>query len=204
MRQIGIILCIVFATSRCVAQAKGGIEQYQYLGKGTANAIVPVLHFQNSKGWYAEARYNYDENNTFSLLGGRSFQLDKNGFSNIIPMIGVSFGNFEGITLAGNFTYERGIFFFNSQSQYTFSTTSRNPDFFFNWSEIGIQPRKWIFAGLSVQYIKESTFTNKLDPGIMVGFNWKSVSFPLYVFKNPSHEYFFILGLIWEWQQNNK
>ena len=69
---------------------KGGIEQYQYLGKGTANAIVPVLHFQNSKGWYAEARYNYDENNTFSLLGGRSFQLDKNGFSSIVPMIGFS------------------------------------------------------------------------------------------------------------------
>ncbi len=200
MRQIGIILCIVFATKHCVAQAKGGIEQYQYLGKGTANAIVPVLHFQNSKGWYAEARYNYDENNTFSLLGGRSFQLDKNGFSSIVPMIGISFGDFEGITVAANYTYERGFFFFNSQSQYTFSTNSTYQNFFFNWSEIGIQPKNWIFGGLSVQYIKEQSYKNRVDPGIVIGFNWKTVSFPMYVFKNPNNEYFCILGLIWEWQ----
>lgn len=201
MQQFGTIIFLLITSSSCLAQAKGGIEQYQYLGKGTANAIVPILHFQDNKGWYAEARYNYDESNTFSLLGGHSFHLDKNGYTSIVPMIGISFGDFEGITVAGNFTYEKGLFFFNSQSQYTFSANHKNPDFFFNWSEIGIQPKNWIFGGLSVQYIKESSFKSRVDAGFVIGFNWKSVSFPMYVFKNPDHEYFCILGLIWEWQQ---
>lgn len=201
MQQLSTILFLLITSSNCLAQAKGGIEQYQYLGKGTTNAIVPILHFQDNKGWYAEARYNYDESNTFSILGGRSFHLDKNDYSSIVPMIGLSFGDFEGITIAGNFTYERGLFFFNSQNQYTFSTNSKDPHFFFNWSEIGFQPKNWIFGGLSFQYIKEMPYKGSIDPGIVLGFNWKSISFPMYVFRNPKQEYFCILGLIWEWQQ---
>lgn len=204
MQKLGTLIFLLITGSCCLAQAKGGIEQYQYLGKGTSNSIVPILHFQNNKGWYAEARYNYDESNTFSVLGGRSFQLDRNDYSSIVPMIGISFGDFEGVTIGANFTYERNHFFFSSQSQYTFSTNSKYPDFFFNWSEIGIQPKKWIFGGLSVQYINESHYKHNVDPGIVIGFNWKTVSFPIYVFKNSDHEFFCILGLIWEWQQKSK
>lgn len=200
MQQLCIFIFLLITSTCCLAQAKGGIEQYQYLGKGTSNSIVPILHFQDSKGWYGEARYNYDESNTFSLLGGRSIQLGKNDYSSVVPMIGISLGDLEGITIACNYTYQRNLFFFNSQSQYTFSVNSKNADFFFNWSEIGIQPKNWIFGGLSVQYLKQSSYKNTVDPGIVIGFNWKSVSFPMYVFKNPDHEFFCILGLIWEWQ----
>lgn len=195
-----LTISLLYGHLLCAAQAKGGIEQYQYIGNGTANAIVPVLHFQDARGWYGEARYNYDEANTFSVLGGRSFRLDKSGSMLLTPMLGVSAGNFEGFTTAVNYSMEKGPFFFSAQSQYSFSSND-TPDFFFNWSEAGYQPLKWLFGGASVQYTKEQRFKGKLEPGLMLGFNWRNVSLPLYVFNVEKQERFFILGLVWEWSR---
>jgi hypothetical protein len=197
-------LVFIFSLIQCTtlfSQTEAGIEQYHYIGPNNTNSIVPVVHMQSKKGWYGEARYNYDEVNTFSLLGGKSFYTGRNKGFVITPMAGFAMGDFSGVTIGLNTEYESGDFYFNNQSQYSFSSTQYYSDFAFTWAEIGYQPLPWLFGGLSCQYTKENNAEGLFEPGVMAGVAFKRVSFPLYYFNNFKGSSFFILGINWEWQR---
>jgi len=198
-RILWLIPCLIFSSILC-AQTQGGIEQYHYIGGSNANAIVPVVHLQSKKGWYGEARYNYDEKNTFSLLGGKTFSGEKKMNWSITPMIGIAFGEMNGYTMGINFSAEINHFFFNTQSQYTITTTSKYNNYFFNWSELGYQPLNWLYGGISIQHTMVSQEKGLMEPGVLLGITVKNVSFPFYLFNTFSNNRFFILGVNWEWK----
>lgn len=201
MRTYIILILSVFYCSTLFSQSGGGVEQYHYIGSGTNSTIVPVLHLSNKKGWYGEARYNYDEVNTFSLLAGKSFLMGKNKGLTLTSMVGITFGNFDGITIGVNADYEKNGFYFNNQSQYSFSSNNLFSDFAFSWCELGYQPLNWLHGGLSFQYTKSKNEKGVLEPGLMLGLSFKNVSFPLYYFNSFQGNSFFILGINWEWQR---
>ncbi|RZK44426.1 MAG: hypothetical protein EOO94_05205 [Pedobacter sp.] len=101
------------------AQSELGIEQYSYLGTGQPGTIVPVAHYRTRSNWYAEARYNYDEINTFSLYAGRTFSGERNLAYSITPMIGAMVGRSSGGSIAINTEFDFRRFNFSSQSQYS-------------------------------------------------------------------------------------
>lgn len=196
-----LILYLIFSLP-LFAQSKGGIEQYHYIKNTRISSIVPVVHFQTNKGWYGEARYNYDERNTFSLLAGKSFSFKKDWSWSVTPMLGIAFGELNGWTGGVNFSIEKNNFFFNTQSQYTLSTTSRYNNFFFNWCELGYQPLKWLSAGVSLQHTQVDGSEALVEPGFMAEISFKRLSFPFYSFNTFSNNRFFILGVNWEWQHH--
>jgi hypothetical protein len=56
-RILTIAILIVAQATAVLAQT--GFEQYYYMQKKQPMTVVPVVHVQNCKNWYAEARYNY-------------------------------------------------------------------------------------------------------------------------------------------------
>lgn len=202
MRTYIILILSLISCSTLFAQSGGGIEQYHYIGPSTNTTIVPVLHMSSKKGWYGEARYNYDEVNTFSLLAGKNFLVGKNNGFAITTMAGLTFGDFDGITIGINTEYEKNGFYFNNQSQYSFSTNNLFDDFAFSWCEIGYQPLNWLHGGFSFQYTKVKNEKSLLEPGLMIGLSFKKISFPLYYFNSLKGDGFFILGINWEWQRD--
>lgn len=200
MRSILLLISIILPFQFLFAQAEGGIEQYHYIGLNSPSSVVPVVHMQSSKGWYGEARYNYDEQNTFSFLGGKTFRPSLNKTFSVTPMLGVSFGELHGLTGALNFSVEKYKFFANTQSQYTFSTNNTYRSFLFNWWELGYQPLDWLYGGLSFQHTQVVGEKMLFEPGIMAGLNFKKLSFPMYVFNTFTPNRFFVLGVNWEWQ----
>ena len=202
MRTLLLLILILLANHPMFAQSEAGIEQYHYLGPNNASSIVPVVHLQSKNGWYGEARYNYDEINSFSFLAGKSFFAGKNRGFIITPMAGLTVGNFSGITIGVNTEYEWNGFYYNNQSQYSFSSTSNYNDFAFTWGELGYQPLKWLYGGFSFQYTKEKNTKGLFEPGIMAGLSFKRVSFPLYYFDDFKGNRFFVLGINWEWQRD--
>ena len=199
MRSIYLLILYLLFSSILYAQTAGGIEQYHYISSSDAYTIVPVVHLQSKKGWYGEARYNYDEKNTFSLLGGKTFSGQKNMNWSVTPMLGIAFGEMNGYTLGFNFSAEKGHFFLNTQSQYTITTTSKYNNYFFNWSELGYQPLTWLYGGITIQHTMVSQEKGLIEPGLLLGFTVKNVSFPFYLFNPFSTNRFFVLGLEWEW-----
>ena len=67
-------------------------------------------------------------------------------------MLGISFGEFQGISIASNTDIEWNNLYLSSQTQYSFSTDANNDNFFFSWSEAGVSITENVFAGLAIQY----------------------------------------------------
>lgn len=193
-----LIPCLILSLSLFAQQ--GGIEQYHYISQAGFNAVVPVLHLQTKKGWYGEARYNYDEKNTFSILAGKTFSSNNQWEWSITPMVGLTFGELNGWTTGVNFSLEKSGLFFNTQSQYTFSTTPSYDNFLFNWCEAGYQPLNWLYGGVSLQHTQLPGSAALIEPGIVAGICFKKISFPIYVFNTFNRNRFFILGVNWEWK----
>jgi hypothetical protein len=182
------------------AQEKIGAEVYNYFK--TTPAIQPIIHLQSAKNWYAELRYNYEDAETFSLYGGKKFTIGDDKFS-ITPMLGYSIGKFNGASLAFNAETEFQQFFLSSQTQYSLATQKNSQSFFFSWSEAGYNVCDNFYTGLSVQYTAQKEL-NEFKPGVLVGFSFKNILLPVYVFNPFQPGRSFIVGLVYEYSYKKK
>jgi hypothetical protein len=187
------------------AQWKSGIGLYSYTGMPLAEAIVPVFYLQSDNNWYAELRYNYEDAKTFSMYGGKTFSGGNNLEYTITPMAGFSSGRFTGVSFAINADAEWKKIFLSSQTQYSMSVKKNDSiaikksdeSFFFSWTELGYNISDHFFAGLSMQYTRQ-TGENNFEPGFLAGLNFKNLSFPFYLIKPFCPDRYFILGVNYE------
>ena len=89
-RTLYLILSVLFVNTPSYSQAEVAVEQYHYVGKGQPYVFMPIAHFQTSRNWYAEARYNYEDIETFSLYFGKSFSGEKSLGYTLTPIVGAS------------------------------------------------------------------------------------------------------------------
>ena len=180
------------------AQPKGGIEQYNYVNNSGVSTLMPVVHFETKNGWHSEGRYNYEELKTFSFYFGKSFSRDGSIAWTVTPMAGFLVGNLKGLSAALNVNFEYSNIFLASQPQFVVAMDKVNQNFFYNWSELGYNVRKWLFAGVTIQQTITGS-ASEGEPGLMLGFNAGKFSFPIYFFKLGRQDNYLILGVNWEW-----
>ena len=198
---ISFLSCIII---NATAQS-GGVEQYYYTRTATVDAVMtPIAHITSSKNWYGEARYNFDELNTFSLYAGKRFS--KAGILSweATPMIGALMGQMKGGSVGMNGGIELEKIFFSTQSQYTFSLENSTDKFFYTWSELGYAATSWLYAGLALQQTNVYRENVKIEPGCMIGFSIKNWTIPLYAFNNSDRERYYVLGVNWQWDNKKK
>lgn len=177
-------------------KAQVGFEQYCYLEDKEVFTAVAIFNYESRNYWYVEARYNYEEMNTISVYLGKTFSSEDKLRYSVTPMLGAVAGQFKGGSVGINAVVDYEKIFFSTQSQYTFSIHERREDFFFAWSELGYQPWKWFFVGLSTQQTYLVKVNASLsEPGIMVGFTVGKWTFPLYSFRPMSNNKYFVLGI---------
>jgi hypothetical protein len=201
-----LILSVLVFNSPVHSQAEAVVEQYHFAGKGMPYLFMPVAHFQSARNWYAEARYNYEDIETFSLHFGKSFTGDKRLSYSLTPLLGASVGRYKGVSTGLNVDLEFEQFFFSAQSQYSMATArgKRGDNFFYSWSEAGYQPLNWLYAGASFQQTWTS-YEKLLEPGMLVGFSFNRFSIPLYGFDLfDNNNRYFIIGLTVSWQGKKK
>lgn len=196
-----LIFCLFYNTGS--SQAKSGVENYSLLSNGENYVWMPIMHYQSKKGIYAELRYNYEDLNTVSLYGGKTFAGGKDLQFSVTPMVGFAVGQFNGISFATNTELEWRNIYLSSQSQYSIATQASGTDFFFTWSELAYNISKNIFAGVAIQYTKQQGL-NETEPGIVAGFNFKDFSIPFYAFSPFSAKPYFIVGLNYEFNLKGK
>jgi hypothetical protein len=185
------------------AQAKAGIEQYSYSGMPLSEAIVPVYHIQSANNWYGELRYNYEDAQTLSIYAGKTINSGKTLQLSITPLLGFSTGRFTGISLAANSEISWKQFYISSQSQYSRGIKKGSASFLFNWSELCYTISPHFFSGLSMQYTRQSGQTD-IEPGVMAGLTFNTISIPFYVFSPFRQGQYFILGINYEYNFKKK
>lgn len=198
MRRLLIYICVTLINITASSQSEVGLEHYSYIGTGQAGTFVPVAHYRTSSKWYAEARYNYDELNTFSLYAGRTFSGERAITYSITPMLGGMAGASRGGSIGLNTEFDYRGFNFSSQSQYCVSADSRANNYFFSWSELSYQPLKWLYGGVSLQNTHLYQDGPLNEPGFLIAFTYKQLTFPCYSFNTFDTERYFIVGLNWE------
>ncbi|MEP7254509.1 MAG: hypothetical protein ABI666_01970 [Ferruginibacter sp.] len=181
------------------AQDKNGFENYNLLSSRDAYVWMPVVHHLGKNGLYTEMRYNYEDRNTASVYVGKNFSDEKTISYSVKPMLGIVFGKFNGGSIALNVDADYKKLYISMQTQYTISKDEVTENFFFNWTEIGYQPVKWFYTGLSTQLTKIYKRNPEAEYGILVAFSLKKITIPIYVFSPLSNNRNFIIGINTEW-----
>jgi len=185
------------------AQQHAGLEQYYYMGVYKTFTLVPIAYYQTNKNWYAEGRYNYEALNTLSLYGGKNFE-KKAAFSySANPIAGVVLGRMNGGSVGINLELDYKNFYFNTQSQYTFSVQQHSNNFIYSWSDLAYKFSEKFSAGVSLQQTKLYQVNQTLEKGLLIKTGFKNWTFPLYVFRPETSERYFVLGINYEWQNND-
>jgi len=185
-------------------QAKINFEQYHVVNPHQPYTYMPVIHYQHKSNCYAEARYNYEDLETFSLYLGRAFNGGDNLNYSFVPMVGGSVGKFHGVSTGLNIDMQYHKFFFSSQSQYSMPTNHYGQYFWYSWSEVGYQRMKWWYAGLSVQCTHYRFMGDELQPGMMIGFTFNKFTIPVYTFDPFGNGRNFIVGFNMVWKHAGK
>ncbi len=200
MKKNLLIIIWVFTTQlNATAQSKNGIENYNLLSKQAPYVWMPIVHYRAKKGFYTEARYNYEELRTGSVYMGKSFSKEGNISYTVTPMGGIVFGDFNGGSIALNFDAEYKKYFFSMQTQYTISKDDASKNFYFNWSEVGINATDWLFTGISSQFTKLKNQQSSPEFGVLVGLSIGKLSIPVYIFNPFNNSRNFTVGINAEW-----
>lgn len=177
------------------AQAKLGIENYNSVSRSEPYLWIPIISRTGTKGLHTEMRYNYEERKTGSVYIGKKFGRDSTFSYKLTPMLGWVFGEYNGASVALNTDLEYKQFYISVQSQYTMSATGREADFFYGWGEIGLDVTDWLYTGLSSQLTKPYKERSETEYGMLVGFNVKKMSIPVYVFSPFNNNINFLIGI---------
>jgi len=196
----GLVILAFLLAGQVHAQSKLSIGQYSYIKRGEPFYVSPIAQYQSSSNWYAEARYNYEDLNTFSLYGGRTFSNEQALSYSITPMAGIMWGRLRGGSAGLNASLEYKKYYFSTQSQYSVSTQDLRESFFFSWSEAGYRPLDWLYTGVSLQHTKPRHAGALIEPGFFACFSYRQWSLPVYCFVPSREPCFFVVGITREWR----
>ena len=143
--------------------------------------VLPVFRADKNK-LHLEARYNYEERETFSawvgynLSGGDEFQYA------ITPMIGGVVGLSNGIAPGLEMTFGWRSFELYTESEFVFDFVSTEYNFLYNWTDITYSPKDWIWFGISGQRTRLYQTDLDIQRGLLLGggANWWEVTGYLY------------------------
>lgn len=193
------MICM-FLHGAASGQPRAGVEQYYYSGCGPSSSLVSRLHFEDHRGWYGEARYNYDAEQTLSFNAGRTFAREGTLSYSFTPMAGVLVGKTRAVSSGINMTMDRKDICFSSELQYVFSAADGGGNFLYSWSELGYQATGYLYTGIALQQLSPCGGRIKWEPGIQVSISCKKWRFPVYFF-NPSRAgRYFVLGISYDWE----
>ena len=143
--------------------------------------ILPV--YQVNKGWlHLEARYNYEDMNTFSAWVGYNFSGGNKFEYFITPMLGGIVGNTNGIAPGLELTFNFYGFELYSESEYIFDFDGKEDYFYYNWTDFSYSPLDWLWFGISIQRTKLYDTDLEIQRGLLLGggYRWFGLSGYLY------------------------
>ena len=147
------------------------------------------------RGWlHLEARYNYENINTFSAWFGYNFEGGKKFQYTITPMLGGLAGSINGISPGLELNFDFFNFNFNSASEYVFDFKGKEDNYYYNWTDLTYIPLDWLWFGISTQRTRYYQSNREFQYGPMLGFGYKWIGLTAYWY-NPFDDPYYVLYL---------
>ena len=135
--------------------------------------VLPVLRADKNK-LHLEARYNYEDRETFSGWIGYNFEGGNKLEYAITPMIGGVVGLSNGIAPGVETTLSFKDFEFYSESEYFLDFKSSENFFLYTWTDISYSPKEWLWFGISAQRTRLYKTDRDIQRGLLIGAGLKS------------------------------
>jgi hypothetical protein len=155
---------------------------------------VPMFRADKNK-LHLEARYNYEDRETFSGWVGYNFNGGDGEFSyTFTPMIGGVGGLSNGIAPGLELTLTYKKFELYSEMENLFDLENSENNFYYNWADLTYSPTDWLWFGISGQRTRLFQTDLDIQRGLLVGIGFKGLELNSYVY-NIGDNPFLILNL---------
>jgi len=144
---------------------------------------------------HLEARYNYEDLETFSGWVGYNFMGGKNFEYTITPMVGGVVGISNGFALGLEFSITYKKFELYNESEYIFDVETNENNFFYSWADLTYSPTEWLSVGLSGQRTRLYKTDLDIQRGLLVGGSYKNFELTGYVYNLGFEDVFVLIGL---------
>ncbi|MBL7903115.1 MAG: hypothetical protein JNK73_14050 [Bacteroidia bacterium] len=156
--------------------------------------LLPVVRADKG-ALHLEARYNYEDLNTFSAWAGYNISGGKKWEYTFTPMLGGVIGNSNGLAPGLEFTIAHKNFELYSESEYLFEFSDKTNNFFYNWTDLTYAPNDWLWFGLSGQRTRLYKTDLEIQRGFLLGGGFKNWEFTGYLYNLFFDEPFVIFTL---------
>ncbi len=156
--------------------------------------VMPVVSYDKGR-LHLEARYNYEDLKTASLWGGYNFELGNKLKLEATPMLGLVFGQTDGIAPGIEFTLSYKKFYLYHETEYLFNFEDRYSNYYYQWSELGYSPTDWLNFGLTAQKTRVFQSSRDVQKGLFAGGIYRSLYLTGYYFNPFDDDRLFVLTL---------
>lgn len=144
---------------------------------------------------HLEARYNYEDMQTFSAWIGYNFNGGNKFSFEITPMIGGVIGHTSGMATGVECTLNYAGFEFYTESEYVFDLEEHEDDFYYNWTDFTYSPLDWLWFGLSTQRTKLYQTDLEIQRGLLLGGGYRWFGLTGYLYNLGWDDPYFILAI---------
>jgi len=156
---------------------------------------LPVLQADKNK-LHLEARYNYEDLETFSGWIGYNFSGGDDVFSyTFTPMLGGVVGSTDGIAPGLEFTITYKNFELYSEMENVFDLSDKENNFYYNWTDLTYSPTDWLWFGISGQRTRLYQTEVEIQRGLIVGAGLKQWELTSYLYNFDVDNPFFLVSL---------
>ena len=170
-----------------------GAEANLYIIQGHS-ILLPVMRANKNK-LHLEARYNYEDLQTFSGWAGYNITGGKQIEYMITPMIGGVVGLSKGIAPGLEFTFSSGKFELYSESEYLFNTDNKENNYMYTWTDLTYSINDNLYVGVSVQRTRLYQTALDTQRGLVLGGNLKNWEITGYLYNLGFDTAFGIISL---------
>lgn len=156
--------------------------------------VLPVFRADKNK-LHLEARYNYEDRETFSGWIGYNFTGGEQLEYTITPMAGGVVGNSDGLAAGLEITLTYKSFELYAESENFFDFDSRDNNYFYNWTDLTYAPTDWLWLGISGQRTRLYQTDLDIQRGILVGAGLKNWELSTYCYNLGFDDPFFLVTL---------
>ncbi|HEY3430093.1 MAG TPA: hypothetical protein VGK39_05400 [Cyclobacteriaceae bacterium] len=196
----GIIFSFAFLLISMIGTAQSDSSQWNFSTDVNFYLIpddffaLPVFRADKNK-LHLEARYNYEDRETFSGWIGYNFIGGEDWEYIITPMAGGVVGNSDGLAAGLEITLTYKNFELYTESENFFDFDSRDNNYFYNWTDLTYSPTDWLWLGISGQRTRLYQTDLDIQRGLLVGAALKNWELSTYCYNLGFDDPFFLVTL---------
>jgi hypothetical protein len=198
---IGVLLTIHLnstaqdTTAAKIKEANFSIGTFSTSGKNNSLQVNPYLAI-NYGDYYFENRYNYEAANSSSIhVGKRIFKKIK--YFKFIPMTGLIFGSFSGVSVELQSSWEYGKWTVSVDNQYCLEYNRPGANLYFNWNDARYKLTPFLGIGMSTFFENDANGHREFDKGITISASLKKWSMHFYAFNYEKGTRLYWLSLLY-------